>query len=111
MALQGTSPEGLMFVLSSLEATLQNEDIIVVGQGGGGGRRRKRGSKRRGRRVKGEIRVHKSENITCIQIRIYGGQTINEKHVSSTRSTYKGATISSDYYFPFFLRSYEQREI
>jgi len=49
MALQGTSPEGLMFVLSSLEATLQNEDITVVGRGGGGGggggRRRKRGSK------------------------------------------------------------------
>jgi len=71
MALQGTSPEGLMFVRSSLEATLQNEDIIVVGRGGGG-RRRKRGSKRRGRRIKGEIRVHKSENITCIQIGIYG---------------------------------------
>jgi hypothetical protein len=71
MALQGTSPEGLIFVLSSLEATLQNEDITVVGRGGGR-RRRKRGIKRRGRRIKGEIRVHMSENITCIQIRIYG---------------------------------------
>jgi hypothetical protein len=72
MALQGTSSEGLMFVLSSMEATLQKEDTTVVGRGGGEGRRRKRGSKRRGRRIKEEIRVHKSENITCIQIRIYG---------------------------------------
>jgi hypothetical protein len=74
MALQGTSPEGLMFVLSSMEQTLQKEDVIVVGRGVGGGvgRRRKRGSKRRGRRIKEEIRVHKSENITCIQIRNYG---------------------------------------
>jgi hypothetical protein len=71
MALQITSPEGIMFELSSLETTLQNEDITVVGRGGGG-RRRKRGRKRRKRRIKGEIRVHKSENITCIQIRIYG---------------------------------------
>jgi len=39
MALQCTSPEGLMFVLSSLEATLQKEDITVVGRGGGGKRR------------------------------------------------------------------------
>jgi 5,10-methylene-tetrahydrofolate dehydrogenase/methenyl tetrahydrofolate cyclohydrolase len=61
MALQRTSPEGIMFVLSSLETTLQNEDITVVGRGEGGRRR-----------IKGEICVRKSENITCIQIRIYG---------------------------------------
>jgi hypothetical protein len=72
MALQGTSPEGLMFVLSSMEATPEKEDITLVGRDGGGLSRRKRGSKRRGRRIKEEIRVHKSENITCIQIGIYG---------------------------------------
>jgi hypothetical protein len=53
MALKVTSPEDLMFVLSSLEANLQNEDITAVGRGGGG-RRRKKGANEEEEELKGK---------------------------------------------------------